>query len=213
MRKGWIVVGALVVLFVPVALVAPASASAQAGITQFMTGPTPQPRGVSSIGGYVSIEEEFDLFGIYRAGLSSGLDIGARLGYTDAGDGGVHLGGDLRYALHGGTENFPLALALVGGVQISLMDRVNLFAIPFGVSLGREVGTEEMPVMLYGSPRLRIETVDPDTGDSDTELEITVELGGQVQLSPRLFADGALALASDDDDNVAFAVGLRWLWP
>lgn len=200
----------LAVALTAVLVVAPASAFGQAGITQLMTGPIPLARGDMTIGGYVSVEEEFDLFGIWRTGTSGNLDLGLRAGYTDAGDGGVHLGGDLRYGVHRGTENFPLALGLVGGLQIAVTDRANRFTVPFGVSLGKEVGTAETPVLLYGAPYLRIDTIDPDVGDSDTELEITVELGGQVQVSPRLWVDGALALASDDDDNVAFAIGLRW---
>lgn len=200
----------LAVALTAVLVVAPASVFGQAGITQLMTGPIPLARGDMTIGGYVSVEEEFDLFGIWRTATSGSLDLGLRAGYTDAGDGGLHLGGDLRYGIHRGTDNFPLALALVGGLQIAVTDFGNILAIPLGVSLGKDVGTGDTPVLLYGSPRLRIERVDPDFGDADTELEITVELGGQVQVSPRLWVDGALALASDDDDNVAFAVGLRW---
>ena len=202
-RIGWVVL--IVATFV-----LPASARGQAGVTPLLTGPTPLTAGATSIGGYVSVEDEFDVFGIFRYGLQSDLDLGLRAGYTDAGGGGLHMGGDLRYGLSRGSRDFPLAVGLVGGVQISLMDNGNLIAIPFGVSLGKEVGTPELPVLLYGAPHLRIMSFDPDFGRNDTDLELSVELGGQLQVTPRLSVDGALTLASDDNDNVAFAIGLRW---
>lgn len=191
-------------------LALPGTAKAQAGVTPLLTGPNTLPTRALDIGGYVTIEDEFDVFGAMRLAVQRDFDLGVRAGYTDAADGGVHLGGDLRYRVHGGTDNFPLALAFVGGLQLSFADDANLIAVPFGVSLGRLVGTNETPVMLYGAPHLRIMSIDPDNADGDTELELSVELGAQVQVTPRLFFDGALTLASDDDDNVGLGLGLRW---
>lgn len=204
MRRRWAWIAAAALLLGPV------PAFGQAGVTQLLTGPFTVPPAARDIGGYISIEDDFDLFGVYRGPIRSGFDYGLRAGYTDAAGGGVHLGGELRYEMHHGSQDFPLAAALVGGAQLTFADFGNVFAIPFGVSLGRDVGNDELPVLLYGAPHLRIMSVDPDRGQSDTRLELSVELGGQLQLSNRLYADGALTLASDDDDNVAFAIGLRW---
>lgn len=202
-RIGWVTgIAAIIAL--------PASAWAQAGVTPLLTGPTPVAAGAMNIGGYVTVEDQFDFFGVFRYGLQTGLDLGVRAGYTDAGGGGLHLGGDLRYGLSRGSENFPLALGLVGGLQLSLLDRGNLIAIPFGVSLGKDVGTPQLPVLLYGAPHLRVMYFNPDIGPNDTRLELSVEMGSQLQVTPRLSVDAALTLASDDNDNVAFAVGLRW---
>ena len=63
-------------------LVLPAAAFAQDGTTPFLTIPQPLAKGQSDIGGYVSIEDNIDLFGVYRRGLGTRFDGGLRAGYN-----------------------------------------------------------------------------------------------------------------------------------
>ena len=150
----------------------PASAFAQAAITPLMTSPLALDNGSHEFGGYITIEDEIDVFGVYRRGFSQGLDFGLRGGYTSAGDGGLHIGGDLRFGLSGFTSGeTSIPVALVVGLQLSFTDFGNLIAIPFGASIGAELGSEERPLVLYGMPYLEVVRFDPDGFDSNTELE------------------------------------------
>ncbi len=204
MRGARLVIGSLVLAFTPAALFA------QAGVTPLLTGPEPLAGAQREFGGYITIEDALDLFGVYRQGLGTDLDFGLRAGYTDALNGGLHVGGDLRFGLARPTEELPLGFALVGGLQVSLADRGNLIAVPFGVSIGAEVGPPERPVLLYGLPRFEVLRIDPDVGQSDTELEFAVELGTRIELTPRLMFDADLTVSSHDNDNVSLALGLSF---
>ncbi len=204
MRGARLVIGSLMLAFTP------AASFAQAGVTPLLTGPEPLPGAQREYGGYVTIEDDLDLFGVYRQGLGNDLDFGLRAGYTDVAGGGLHVGGDLRLGLARPTEDLPLGFALAGGLQVSLAEGGSLIAVPFGVSIGAEVGPPERPVWLYGLPRLEVDRVDPDVGASDTELEFAVELGTRIGLTRRLMLDADLTVSSHDNDNVSLALGLSF---
>ncbi len=204
MRGARLVIGSLVLVF------SPATLFAQAGVTPLLTGPEPLSSGQREFGGYITIEDELDLFGVYRQALGIDLDFGLRAGYTSAGNDGLHIGGDLRFGLARPTEELPVGFALVGGLQATFTDAGNLIAVPFGVSIGAEVGPPERPVLLYGLPRLEVDRFDPDAGPSDTELEFAVELGTRIELTPRLMFDADLTVSSHDNDNVSLALGLSY---
>jgi len=189
----------------------PATAFAQAGISPLAVDPYPLASGVNELRGYVSIEDEFDFFGVYRRGLGGALDFGVRLGYTDLGDGGIHLGGDLRYGLP--VEGTELGFALAGGLQLTFAGDFTVIGVPFGVSIGADVGNEERSVILYGLPHFLVERIEVDTpaGDfDDTELEFGVELGGEIELTRTVWFHSALTIATNDDDNVELALGVIW---
>lgn len=190
----------------------PAGAFGQAGVTPLAVDPYPLANGVNEFRGYVTIEDDWDIFGVYRRGLSGGLDFGLRVGYTDAFGDGLHLGGDIRYGLP--IEGTELAFALAAGLQFTLADFANIIAVPFGVSIGSDIGNEERSVILYGLPHFLVERVDfdrPDDfpGDNDeTELEFGLELGGEIELTRELWFHPALTIATNDDDNVELALGI-----
>lgn len=188
----------------------PVAAHAQAGVTPLLAGPLDTGRG-SEFGGYISIEEEIDFFGLYRFAAGPRTAVGLRAGYTDLAGGGLHIGGDARYGLRHSNPDLPLQFALAGGVQFTFADAGNLLAIPFGIAIGADVGEGARPVILYGLPHLLIERFDPDGPfDSDTEVEFGVDLGGEVLVSRRLWGIGVLTIASNDNDNVALALGLTY---
>ncbi len=70
------------------------------------------------------------------------------------------------------------------------------------------MGNAERSVILYGLPFLEVDRVDPDVGDSDTELEFGVELAGEVEITRNWIADAALVISSHDDDNIGLALGI-----
>jgi hypothetical protein len=185
----------------------PLTAFAQAGVTPLLTGPVPLVRRSTEFRGYVTLEEEIDLLGVYRRGIGQSFDFGIRAGYSDVGDGAFHLGGDLRYGLPWETES-ELRFALAGGLQFTFAHRGNLIAVPFGISIGADVGAGERAVILYGLPHLTVERWDPDGPGSDTELEFGVEMGSQIELTRVLDFSGALTVATNDDDHIELALGL-----
>lgn len=188
----------------------PATALAQAAITPLATSPFTLDRGGQKFAGYISIEDELDLFGLWRKGFSPNFDLGVRVGYTDAAGGGVHLGGDVRYALPSAGAGSAVSFAFAGGLQLSFMDLANVVTFPFGVSIGADVGPPDRSVVVYGLPRLYVERIDPDIGQSNTELEIAVELGSEIELTPALDFEANLTFASNDGDHVALALGFGY---
>jgi hypothetical protein len=188
----------------------PALAFGQKGVTPLAVDPYPLASGVNEFRGYVTIEDNWDLFGVFRRGLSGGLDFGLRLGYTDAFGDGLHLGGDLRYGLP--IEGTELAFALAAGLQLTLADFADVIAVPFGVSIGADIGNEERSVILYGLPHFLVERFDFDrprgADDDETELEFGLEMGGEIELTRELWLHPALTIATNDDDNVELALGI-----
>lgn len=187
--------------------VSPAIALAQAGETPLAVNPDALARGDYEFRGYVTVEDAFDLFGVYRQGIGQDLDFGLRVGYTDAGGGGLHVGGDLRFGLPWGRGS-ELRYALAFGLQYSFTDFGDRLSIPFGVSLGADVGTVERPVMIFGLPYLAVDRVDPDNRAAQTDLEFGVEGGAEISLSRPLSFSAVLTIASNDDDHIELALGL-----
>lgn len=190
-------------------LAIPTLAQAQRGITPLLTPPAVLSGGAQQFAGYVTIEDETDLFGVYRRGLDRDLDLGLRLGFTSAGDGGVHLGGDLRYGLPR-PATFQVDFTLAGGLQLSFTDLFNRIAVPFGVAIGTDVGTGQRAVVVYGLPFLEVDRIDPVVGNSRTELEIGLELGTEIELTFDWLVSVGLVVASHDDDEVSLALGLLY---
>ncbi len=205
MRSARLLIPALLLMILPTGLLA------QAGVTPFLTSPFALEPGDSKLGGYFSIEEEVELFGVWRYGVERRLDLGARVGFTDAFDGGLHIGGDLRYAFpNNNPDDMPVNFALVGGIQGSFAGNGTVFAFPFGVSVGADVGPPDRMVLVYGLPRLIIEHINPDGPGSNTEFEFGIELGTEVLISGSLWGEANLTIVSNDGDNVALAFGLSY---
>lgn len=185
----------------------PTVAFAQAGETPLALSPIPLGVGGVEFRGYVTIEDAIDLFGVYRQGIGRDVDFGLRAGYSDVWGGGFHFGGDLRYGLPWGSGT-ELRYAAAVGLQFTWADFGNILSVPFGVSIGSDVGTVERPVMLFGLPYFTVNRYDPDGTGANTELEFGVELGGEVTLTDVLIFNGVLTIASNDNSNIELALGL-----
>ena len=129
-------------------------------------------------------------------------------GFTGALNDGFHVGGDLRYELP--VSGMDVDFALAGGLQASFMDLGNVIAVPFGVSIGTDVGNVERSVIVYGLPFLEIDRYDLDVVGSDTELEVGIELGGEVEITRSWIANAVLSISSHNSDNIHLALGVIW---
>jgi hypothetical protein len=187
-----------------VLLVTPAAVFAQAGETPLALSPMGLANKDYEFRGYLTIEDDMDFFGVYRRGVSS-IDFGLRAGYTSFADGGFHIGGDLRYQMPWGASS-PLKYAIVGGLQVSFAD-VDLLSVPFGVTLGADVGSDERPVVVYGTPLLVIDRYS-GFGSSQTELEFNLELGGEVNITSQWIFSGVLTIATNSNDSVELGLGV-----
>jgi hypothetical protein len=186
---------------------APGLAFAQGGVTPLMLGPEPLARREIEFRGYVTVEDDLDLFGAYRQGVGRGVDFGLRAGYSDFRGGGLHIGGDLRYGLPWGAGS-TLRYAAVAGFQLTFGDTGDLLAVPFGLSIGGDVGTADRPILLYALPHLSVERLDPDLRDANTDLEFGIAFGAEVDLVEGLIFSSALTIASNDNDNIELALGV-----
>lgn len=201
MRKHWNIIALTLGL-----LLTPVVAAAQTGVTPLLTGPRAVPANQNQIGGYFTLEDDIDLFGVYRRGMGSGFDFGLRAGFSDVGDGALHLGGDLHYEIP--SSNMDVGLAFAAGLQFTLADQGNILSVPFGLAIGADVGTGPRTILVWGLPFLDVYRIDPDNAGAETDLEFGVELGSTVEITPRLDFNGALTIASHDDNNVSLALGI-----
>jgi hypothetical protein len=189
----------------------PVAGLAQGGITPLLTGPEALASGRDNLGAYITLEDNFDIFGVYRRGIGHSLDFGVRAGYTDITGGGFHFGGSLRYGLtplSSGETDVPIAL--VGGLQLSFADNVNVISVPFGASIGVTLGADTRPVTLFGLPFLSVVRYGVDGAGSSTELEFGIELGSQISITQTLWGIADLVISSFDDDNISLALGVSW---
>ncbi len=183
----------------------PAAALAQAGETPLALNPMALANNDYEFRGYLTIEDDLDFFGVYRRGVGGSFDFGVRAGYSQFANGGFHLGGDVRYQMPWGASS-PLQYAIVGGLQLTFAD-ADLLSVPFGVTLGADVGSEERAVVVYGSPLLVVDRYS-GFGDSTTELEFNLELGGEVNITSQWLFSGVLTIATNDNDNVELGLGV-----
>ncbi len=160
-----------------------------------------------STGGYLLLGDNVDLFGVYRQRMSQQADFGLRLGFTDTGDGGVTLGGDLRYYLGYLEPTFRLDFAAVSGLQLGFAGNAKIISIPIGVSVGTTVAAD-YPVTLYILPHARIDTIDPDGAKSNTQINIAVDFGSALRLSRQALVPIVLTIS----EQVAFTVGFNYLF-
>ena len=189
-----------------VLVITPVAAFGQAGETPLALSPMALAHNDYEFRGYFTIEDDMDFFGVYRRGVGGSLDFGLRAGYSQFDGGGLHIGGDMRYQMPWGASS-PLQYAIVGGLQFTWGDNVNLLSVPFGVTLGADVGSDDRPVFVYGTPLFVIDRYS-GFGDSSTELEFNLELGGEVNITREWIFSGVLTIATNDNDSVELGLGI-----
>ena len=123
------------------------------------------------------------------------------------------LGGGFGYQLTEQRQDLPLDFLGTAGLYVAFGDGANVLRIPFGVSIGHRFPLESgMSLTPFVHPRVSIDRVNPDNGESDTNLGIDFDLGVDFQVNRQLsFRVAAIFGGSDtfgDDDG--FGISLAW---
>ncbi len=147
----------------------------------------------------------------WREGTAPGTQLSLDLGLADPDVEGLDtffmLGGQYARMITQARADMPLDILLAAGVFGQFGNDVTSIGVPVGVSVGHRfplTGTS-MAVTPYIHPRVSLDYVSFND-ESDTELNITFDIGGNLELTPQL-ALRVTALFGDID-----AVGLSLAW-
>lgn len=163
------------------------------------------PRQHDDLGVYVIFPDGGDVGveGIWRQ--SGNLNLGVRLGVVDE---RVLLGAEFYNPIR--LSQSPVLLSWLLGFGATFGDNVTWLRVPFGVSLGANLGNPGgIHVTPYVHPRVALDVVAFDVGDeeqTDTDVNFDVDLGADVLLSPAW----TLKVGATVGESDAFGVGLAY---
>ena len=163
------------------------------------------PRQHDDLGVYVIFPDGGDVGveGIWRQ--SGNLNLGVRLGVVDE---RVLLGAEFYNPIR--LNQSPVLLSWLLGFGATFGDNVTWLRVPFGVSLGANLGnTGGIQITPYVHPRVALDVLAIDVGDeeqTDTDVNFDVDLGADVLLSPAW----SLKFGATVGESDAFGVGLAY---
>lgn len=151
----------------------------------------PIPGGDNLLGIYLLLGDQVDDIGILgqvRFTASPSLDWGLQLGFADAGDGALLLGGDIRPIFKQADPEFPLDLAFDAGIGLYIADSFTILSLVPVVEASHRFPLEGSSGALspYGSLGLDINNVSVDGGGDDTDVDIVARLGLEWEATQKL---------------------------
>jgi hypothetical protein len=156
------------------------------------------PRLLNEIGIYLSDGPgDLGLEGIWRGGM-----FGLRVGYVDARDGLLTLGGEIRSPLV--VAGAPLGLALTAGAQALVGDESAL-GLQGGLTAGYTFRGQGVFFTPYMHPRLAM--INRLGGDDDFDFKALADVGLDVEFYTNLVLRLGIKL---DDVGADWGVGLSW---
>jgi len=169
------------------------TADAQVFTPTFMS-----PRMTNDLGLYLNNGPgDLGIEGIWRGG-----PLGLRVGYVDAGDGMLSIGGELRNPIR--IANAPLGLAFTLGAQGLIGDNSAIGA-QAGLTAGYTFTPEGIAITPYVHPRIGV----VDCGEfCDTEVKALADLGVDVEFYNNLIFRLGFAL-DDVGADFGFGVAIR----
>lgn len=151
----------------------------------------------------------------WREGTSVGTQLSFDAGLADpeadGADVALMLGGQFARSLARSRPDMPLDVLFTAGVFTQLSNDVTVLSIPVGASIGHRFPIEGtgMAITPYIHPRLALQYVSFDNdvaNGSDTDLDISFDLGGNLDLTPQL----ALRLSATFGDADAIGLSLAY---
>lgn len=135
------------------------------------------------------------LEGIYRAG-----PIGLRVGFVDAADDLLSIGGEFRSPI----ESAPIDVAFTAGAQ-GLIGDFDAIGVQAGLSIGERFVSPGVALTPYIHPRIAL--IDGLATDDDFEAELLADLGLDAEFASNLILRLSIGLSDDTPD---VGVGLAW---
>jgi hypothetical protein len=135
------------------------------------------------------------LEGIYRSG-----PLGLRIGFVDAAEDLLSLGGEVRVPL----ESAPIDVAFTAGVQ-GLIGDFDAIGVQAGLSIGERFVNPGVALTPYIHPRIAF--IDGLATDDDFEAELLADLGLDAEFSSNLILRLSIGLSDDTPD---VGIGLAW---
>lgn len=186
MKKNWIV---------PAAVAGALSMGAQAQ-AQVFTPSYQAPVVMNDLGVYISDGPgDLALEGIYRAG-----PLGLRVGFVDAADDLLSIGGELRTPIN----SAPIDVAFTAGAQ-GLIGDLDAIGLQAGLSIGERFVNPGVALTPYIHPRIAL--IDGFAQDDDFEAELLAELGLDAEFASNLILRLSVGLSDESPD---VGVGLAW---
>jgi hypothetical protein len=156
------------------------------------------PRLLDELGIYLSDGPgDLGIEGIWRGG-----PLGLRVGFVDAADGLLSVGGELRSPIRVTTA--PLGLAFVAAAQ-GLIGDESAVGVQGGLTAGHTFRADGMLITPYMHPRIAM--VKPIRGPDDFDLEVMADVGFDVEMRNNLVLRLGITLGSVGAD---WGVGLAW---
>jgi hypothetical protein len=145
-------------------------------------------KGTSTGSGFVSVYEDgFGVLGQYRIGFGGYSDIGAKaaiIDYDNPDQTGFLIGVDYKYQIMEVRIEDPIDMSIGGMFDMALFENFNLLSFggfivgshPLEMTSGRRITP-------YGRLILRIDRFDPDLGPSDSDFNIGLNAGADLELT------------------------------
>jgi hypothetical protein len=170
-------------------------ASAASAEAQVFTPSYQAPVVMNDVGVYLSDGPgDMALEGIWRNG-----PVGLRLGYVDAADGLISLGGEVRVPL-----TAPIDIAFTAGAQ-GLIGDADALGLQAGLSIGQRFVNPGIALTPYIHPRIAL--IDSFGQDDDWDTELLAELGVDAEFSQNLILRLSVGLSDETPD---VGLGLAW---
>jgi hypothetical protein len=182
--------------FVSAAVAGAVAMGAETVDAQVFTPSYQSPVVMNDLGIYLSDGPgDMALEGIYRAG-----PLGLRVGFVDAADDLLSIGGEVRMPL----ESTPIDVAFTAGAQ-GLIGDFDAIGVQAGLSIGERFVNPGVALTPYIHPRIAL--IDGLATDDDFEAELLAELGLDAEFASNLILRLSIGLS---DPSPEVGVGLAW---
>jgi hypothetical protein len=135
------------------------------------------------------------LEGIYRSG-----PLGLRIGFVDAAEDLLSLGGEVRVPL----ESTPVDVAFTAGAQ-GLIGDFDAIGVQGGLSIGKRFVNPGVALTPYIHPRIAL--IDGIATDDDFEADLLADLGLDAEFASNLILRLSIGLSDNTPD---VGIGLAW---
>lgn len=141
------------------------------------------------------------------------LDVGLADSEQQDADVYLILGGQYARSLAQARADMPLDVLLTAGIFTMFGNDQTFMTVPVGASIGHRFPIEgtAMAITPFVHPRVALQYAsaddnDPATDDSQTDLEVSFDVGGNLELTPQL----ALRVSATFGDFDAIGLSLAW---